>query len=134
MARSAITEARQGCREALLIDTNYGRAAKPCPGIQGHSAAPRTHSSAQPLLVRQPKARRAGASGSAFVEEAPQQLRRPAFADAAVNFRPMVARRAREDARAMLHPAALRVRGAVVETSDAREADRLGAHRARLEG
>src|SRR5829696_2481987 len=67
-------------------------------------------------------------------EERPQQRRRPRLPDAAVDLRPVVAGRARVDARAVVDAAALGVGGAVVEAAEAGEAERVGAHRAGLEG
>ena len=67
------------------------------------------------------------------LEEIPQQRRRFALADAAIDLRPVMAGRRREEAHAVLHRAALRIGGAVVEPADARKRDRRRAHGAGLE-
>ena len=56
-----------------------------------------------------------------------------ALGDAAIDFRAVMTARLVEDARAVLDPAAFRVVGAEIEPADARQRDRRGAHRARLQ-
>ena len=66
-------------------------------------------------------------------EEPPQQLGRLGLPDAAIDLRRVVAGRLREEARAVLDRAALRVVGREIEAADAGERDRARAHRTRLE-
>jgi cyclopropane-fatty-acyl-phospholipid synthase len=70
--------------------------------------------------------------GTACPEEMAQQVGGGAFGNAAVDFGSVVAGRLVEDARPMLDAAAFWIEGAEIEPPDMREADRRGAHRARL--
>src|SRR5215510_1923997 len=73
-----------------------------------------------------------GAS-SPGAEKILEELRRMAFGDAAIHFRPVVAGRRGEEPHAVLHRAALGIGGGVIEPADARKRHGGGAHGAGLE-
>src|SRR5262245_26090995 len=68
-----------------------------------------------------------------LAEEALQKIGGLALAQAAIDLRPVVAGRLLENARAMIHAAALGIVGAVIDPSEPREGDRLGAHGTRFQ-
>src|SRR5918997_681355 len=68
------------------------------------------------------------------LEELPQQGRRLALADAAIDLGSVVAGRLVEEAHAVLHRSALGVVGGEIDPPDAREGDRGRAHGAGLQG
>src|SRR5512146_2515106 len=66
-------------------------------------------------------------------EEALQQLGSAGLADAAIDFRRVVAGRLRKEARAVLDGAAFRIWRTEIEPADAGKGDGRGAHGARLD-
>ena len=86
----------------------------------------------QPLFELPPDncSRLRSASGG---KEAAQQIAGFALADAAIDFRQVMASRLVENARTVLDAAALRIVGAEIKPADARQGDRCGAHRAGFE-